>query len=191
MEKTDVKNIEHFAYITPFNKELRASKLIPYRTNQELESKVRWIFSHPKFKHHKVFTDISDSGSKALVRDMANLGVAIVRHYVIYPQRYGHKLENIELQILIRMWKQVTKHAKMQGVGLTKYMAVDMKLLTMDNALFDEMLRTVQEKDFIQHNDDMVKRRNGIGLRERREPVKKKRGYKDGSPYFEYLCNIE
>ena len=179
-------SIDHFAYPIPFNSELREMELIPYRTNTELHRKIDYLFRHVKFEHRKLFIDVSTSGSRQLVSDMSTIAVGIIRHFILYPQKYGHKIDNIYMQILVRMWKQTFKHCKLQERQLDKYYSTKIVLLMIENGLMEELVRTVQKDDFIQDYDEMVTNRDGKGLRE-----SNRASMKEGSKHFEYLASLE
>lgn len=162
--------------------------LLPYRANAELKRRVDSLFRNPTNPFYRDYIDISTSGSRGLVNDMAIRAIAIARYYVTYPQQFGNAFTNIEMQILVRMWKQMFKHELLQEKPPEMYKPTKMKLLKISDGFFSELLRVVKEEDYIQSSDDMVKKRyvDGvqIGLRERKEPKKT-------SVYFEYLCNLE
>lgn len=184
MDKHSVKTTEHFAYPVPFTYELKELELQPYRTNPKLEEKISYLFSHPTFSYHKTFVEVSNSGSKGLINDMAVRAVAIMRYFLLNPQQFGHKVENIQMQILIRMWRQVYRHKKYQRKEADKYLAVKMKLLTIENGFIETLIETCDSGNYIQKGEDMCKKPDT-------KKVKRAKGLKDGTPYFEYLCNLE
>jgi len=189
MDRKEIQSIEHFAYPIPFNLELKELGLIPYRTNTQLEEKIRFIFSHPHYVHRDTFLAVSTQGSKGLVKDMACRAVGVMRHYIANPQQYGHEVDNIHMQILVRMWKQVYRHKLFQRKSVTEYMAAKMRLLSIDNGFIDELIRTCEQGDYIQSGNDMVKQREGVGLRERKKP--KKRRKSAAKSYEDYLCGLD
>lgn len=172
--------------------ELKELGLIPYRTNKQLEDMIWFIFTHPHYVHRDTFQEVALDGSKGLVKDMACKAVGVMRHFLANPQQYGHNADNIHMQILVRMWKQVYRHKKFQRKSVTDYMAAKMRLLSIENGFIDELMRTCSDKDYIQSGDDMVKKRDGVGLRERREPKGRKypKGYK-AKKYMNYLCSLD
>ena len=186
--------VEHFAYPLPFNSEFKELNLIPYRTNKTLKDKINYLFSHVTFEHRQLYIDVSTSGSRGLVNDMSCIAIACIRYYMMYPQQFGNKIDNIHMQILVKMWKQTFRHCKMQYKELDKYYATKMKLMLMENGLIEELIRTVQEEDYIQCYDDMVKHRdviskitgNKVGLRDRVSY-----GTHEGGATFEYLASLE
>jgi len=189
---------EHaFDYPIPFNTELDR----PYRTNPKLLKLIDYIFRHVKFEYRTLYIEVSTSGSRTLTKDMGNIAVSITKHFMDNPQQYGHKMENIMMQIIIRMWKQTFKHCILQEKKLDKYYAAKFKLLTIENGLWEELIRTVEKKDYIQHYDDMVNKRIGViseitgkqvGLRERKNnKIHNPASLKEGGKQFEYLASLE
>jgi len=189
---------EHsFDYPIPLNNELDK----PYRTNPKLLKLIDYIFRHVKFEHRRLYIEVSTAGTRTLTKDMANVAVAITRHFIDNPQQYGHKMENIMMQIIIRMWKQTFKHCILQEKPLDKYYAAKFQLLTIENGLWEELIRTVDNKDYIQHGDDMVNKRIGVisnttgkqvGLRERKNnKIHSPASLKEGGKQFEYLASLE
>lgn len=182
MDKHTAKNMEHYAYQTPHTMELKELGLIPYRTNDKLEEKIRYLFSHPTFKHYKLFAQVASDGSKGLVKDMGVKAVGLMRHFLMFPQQYGHAVENIHMQLLIRMWRQTYRHRVFQRKPLDEYYATSMRLLSIENGLIEELIRTCDDKDYVtyeQYND--LKRPRG----------ERRRGMEEGSKHFEYLCSLE
>jgi len=170
-------------YLVPFNSDLRELGYNTYITNKELEDKITYLYSHPKFVHRVHFTNIANSGSKCLVRDMANVATNIVRHFVDYKQQYKYNMENIHWQILTRMWKQTYRHTKFQQITMDKYKGSKVKLLTINNGFFDCILDTVLNNNYKQI-EDTRKHRVGIKHIERRQPTL-------DTPYMEYLCGLD
>ena len=200
----DIKSIEHFAYPVPFNSELHELELIPYRTNKTLKDKINYLFSHVTFEHRQLFIEVSTMGSRGLINDMSRAAVGVMRYYLLHPQQFGHKIDNIHLQILVRMWKQTFKHCKMQYKQLDKYYSTKMKLLMIENGFIEELIRTCEDVDFIQHNDDMVKPLSERGVVGERimydnswKPcaadirARKSLGTSEGTANFEYLASLD
>ena len=182
------KNEDLLAYMIPLNIEL----YIPYRANKPLLDKINYIFTHPRLPtaNRRLFLDISTKGSKQLLNDMAVVAIAICKHFVDNKQQYNNDMTNIEFQVLRRMWTQTFKHMRMQNrypdtseESSWKYIGVSLRSLTIENGFFDELLRVTLEQDYIVSNDDMVKVRKDIGLRERRL------GY--SYDQMEYLCGLD
>jgi len=192
MNVSDRRKIDHFAYAVPFNSELD----LPYRAPKKLKDMINCLFSHPTFesKRRKLFIDVSMSGSRVLTNDMARVAISMCRHFVDNPAQYGHALENIQMQIIVRMWRQVFNHMFKQSRidELDEYLGAKMMLLGIENGLWDELLRVVVEKDYFQTNDEMVKVREGIPLRGRKnDKGHNPASLKEGSVHFEYLCSLE
>jgi len=187
---------EHMSYLVPFNRELD----VPYRAPKKLKDMVSYIFSHVTVpsKQRKLFIDVSSMGSRSLVNDMAVRAIAMARHFVEHPNQYGGSMENIQFQVLRRMWVQVFNHMHKQerypdvDSDDWTYLGITYKMLTIENGFWDELLRVVIDKDYHQTNDDMVKRRDGIGLRERKNnKVSDRASLREGGTYFEYLSSLE
>lgn len=192
MTVSERRTIDHMAYLVPFNNELDP----PYRVPKKLKEMISYIFSHPtlEVKRRKLFIDVSASGSRVLTNDMGRVAVAMCRHFVNNKAQYGHSLENIQFQIIIRMWRQVFNHMFKQSRidEIDKYLGAKMMLLGIENGFWDELLRVVIEEDYYQTNDNMVKVREGVGLRERRkDKLHNPASLKEGTTHFEYLCSLE
>ena len=191
------KNIGHMDYLVPFNRELNA----PYRAPKKLKDMIRYIFSHPKVpsKQRKLFIEVSQLGSRTLINDMAVRAIAMVRYFVDHPQQFGNSMENIQFQVLRRMWTQVFNHMWKQQTHPDqtcdtewKYLGITYKMLTIENGFWDELLRVVREEDYHQTNDSMVKRREGVELRGRKNTKQHNpASLKEGGVYFEHLCSLE
>lgn len=192
MNKTEIKTIGHMDYLLPFTSELT----VPYRAKQPLKDKILYIFTHPTLpkRNRDLFRKVSTQGSKALVNDMACVAIALVKYFTEHQQQFGGSMENIEFQVLRRMWLQTYRNLYRQNSKLDedwKYLGTSMRMLSIENGLWDELLRVVKEQDYYQTNDDMVKKRQGVGLRERRKEGVGKASLREGGAYFEYLCNLE
>lgn len=183
------------AYLVPFNNELD----VPYRAPKKLKEMMSYIFSHPKVPkaQRRLFLDVSSVGSRTLVNDMACVAIAMTQYFVDHPQQFGSKMENIEFQILRRMWKQVFNHMwKQERTEHTEeewqYLGIKYRMLSIENGLFDELLRVVNENDYHQTNDSMVKRREGVELRGRKNAKQHNpASLKEGDTHFEYLCGLD
>jgi len=171
-------------FYVPYTSELT----LPYRTNTSLMSKIEYIFSHVYFSKEKreKFIYLNNLTKKTLVRDMSNRAFAMTKHFLDNPSQYGHKMENIYFQILIRMWRQVYKYRIIIGEENIKYWTTEVKLLKIDNGLIEELIRSVNENDCIWNGDDMVKVRPNKGLRE-----SNRGSLIEGSKNFEYLCGLD
>ena len=181
----------HMDYLLPFTSELK----LPYRAKMGLKRKIDYLFRHPKFPkaHRERFIDVSTSGSRVLVNDMAIRAIALMQEFMDNPQQYGHNIANIEFQILLRMWRQVYKHCKLQSRDIDEYLGMKMVLLGVENGLWEELMRVVQEQDYIATGDSMVKQRKGVGLRDTKKPrgVQVRYGGDVETAEFRYLCSLE
>lgn len=197
MTKHEIKTIEHTAYWLPFKKDLT----IPYRANRTLKDKIDYIFRHPSLpqKNRTLYIDVSTSGSRQLNNDMATLAIALTKEYITNPQHYGNAMENIQFQIIMRMWRQTFRHCSMQQYKVEEYIGTKMKTLAIENGLFDELVRVVLEEDYIKHNDDMVKKRKlpfktyDHNWKATNRDVRGRVGLgtHEGSKNFDYLCSLE
>ena len=149
--------IEHFAYPLPFNNELRELNLVPYRTNKAVKDKIHYIFSHPTFVHHKLYTELYLLNGGLLLINMSNIAIGAMRYFLDNPQQFNHAADNIHLQILVKMWKQCFISTRINEIKLDKYYALKIKTMSIENGLIEELIRTCIEKDFIQNSNDMIK----------------------------------
>ncbi len=174
----------HLDFLVPYTNELT----LPYRTNQRLMDKIEYIFSHPYLSKQKreKYIYINKITNKTITRDMSTRAFAMAKHFLDNPSQYGHKMENIYFQILIRMWRQVYKYRKLLCEKDITYTTTEFKLLKIDNGLIEELIRSVNEDDCIWSGDDMVKVRPNKGLRE-----SNRASLKEGDKYFEYLCTLD
>lgn len=172
----------HFDFPVPYTRELT----LPYRTNKRLEDKIRWVFGHPTFRQCKreKFLELDRKLPTSLLKDMSTRGFAMAKHFLDHPHQYGHKMDNIHLQILVRMWQQVYKYRMFLNEDINEYWTAEVKLIKINNGLLEELIRSVKEDDCTWSGDDMVKVRNGIGLRDKRMPTY------EGGDTFEYLCGL-
>lgn len=198
MTQSEIREIDHMAYLVPFNKELK----LPYRAPKKLKEMITYIFSHPNLpkSHRQLFIDVSQIGSRGLVNDMAVRAIGMCRYFIENPQQFGNSMENIQFQVLRRMWTQIFNHMHKQERyptqeienGEWKYLGVKYKMLSIENGFWDELLRVVKEDDYKQSPDDIVKRRNGLGLRERKNDKQHNpASLREGTTHFEYLCSLD
>jgi len=198
MTNNEIRDIDHMGYLVPFNDELN----LPYRAPKKLKEMITYIFSHPNLpkSHRQLFTDVSQIGSRSLVNDMTVRAIAMCRYFVENPQQFGGSMENIQFQVLRRMWTQIFNHMHKQERyptaeienGKWKYLGVKYKMLSIENGFWDELLRVVKENDYKQTNDNMVKVREELGLRERKNDKQHNpASLYEGSTHFEYLCSLD
>lgn len=193
MTPSEIIEIEHMSHLLPFNRELD----LPYRASKPLKDKIDYIFRHPTVPNaqRQLFIDVSSMGSRTLVNDMAVRAIALTKHFVEHPNQFGGSMENIQLQVLSRMWKQVFNHMwKQQRYPNSdwKYLGIKLRMLSIENGFWDELLRVVSEEDYYQCNDSMVKQREGVELRGRKNDKEHNpASLLEGSRHFEYLCGLE
>lgn len=175
-----------FIYSSPYTSELKELYITPYRMSRELRDSIHYMFSHPV--HNATWFKVYNS----LVVDtdtneMAKVAYLLLRYYLDHPQQFGHNVENITPHVIVRMWKVfIGMHKQFRGVKFEEYMTTNMKMLKLANGSFIEILISdIKQYNMIYHYDDMVKRREGVGLRER------KKSMREGSKHFEYLANLE
>jgi len=177
---------DYFAYPLPFVDQLREMYPTPYRFSKELTDFIDYIYKHPYNKYRELYADIRRSHD---ANDMAKRLYLNVKYYLDHPQQFGHAMDNIAPECLVGMWKTfigINKRAR--TIGFKRYYATDMKLLKLvKGRLFDLILEEIKEEKFYMTNDDMVKRRHGVGLRERRVP----RAVRLRGSYTDYLCSLD
>jgi len=186
---------DHMAYLVPFNKELD----VPYKAPKKLKEMILYIYSHPKVpvKRRQLFIDVSSLGSRTLVNDMACVAIAMCRYFVENSQQFGRSMENIQFQVLRRMWHQVFNHMwKQQRTEHTEeewvFLRTSLSMLAIENGFWDELLRCVQEEDYFQTGDSMVKVREGVELRGRVNTKQQCRAsLNEGDTHFEHLCSLD
>ena len=182
------KQTNYFEYSLPYTSELRELYITPYRFSKELRDYINYMYLHPK--HNKYHTIYSAHHTEWISNDMAKVSYLMIRYYQDYPQRYGHNIENILPQIIVSMWKTfLSINKQLNQVTFKQYYPTSMKLLTLGKGKFlDIILNDIEKQNIIYHPDDMVKRREGVGLRERRT---KNLSMQEGGKQFEYLCSLE
>jgi len=177
--------MEHFAYPVPSNHQLNTDYPKVYRVSSELQAAIRYTFTHPFNKYNKTCNTYF-TRSPNILNDMGRVGLQVVRDYVAWPQRYGHSMENIEAIILFRMWREFIHHLILKNAVMEEYMPAKLKMLKVQNNMFDLLLAEELDKKYIQSSDDMVKVRKGKGLRESNPGE-----LREGDPHFEYLCSLD
>ena len=190
MTYKEALSFEHFTYPMPYDVGELGGYI--YRASDELKEIVEKIYTHPHFKHTNLFLDISQDGSKALVNDMAIRALAMTDYYLKNPQQFGHNMDNIHLQILVRMWKHLFKHARYQNkYNFTQYHSMTLKMVSKELGLLECLVDSIRNEKFIKSGDDLVKKRKGKGLREGRVSLAKEGkglGYSDDT--LDALCNL-
>lgn len=170
-----------FDYPVPYNQELRELYPTPYRFSEKLTNYADYMFNHPYNTHHKIYSNLKKPTD---ANDMVKVAYLVTKHYLDYPQQYGHSLDNISAAIIVRMWKSfINLHKHLRYVQFDKHMPTKMKILTIGEGMFfDILLEDIRTNNFIMHADHMVKKRKGIGLRERQ-------GYSE--QHMHYLCSLD
>ena len=121
----------------------------------------------------------------------------LCKYFVENKQQFGGSMENIQLQVLRRMWIQTFSHMFKQGrddhtEAEWTYLGVTYKMLGIENGFWDELLRVVVDEDYHQSNDGMVKVRMGLGLRGRKNTKQHNpASLNEGDKHFEHLCSLE
>ena len=191
MTPHDIKRIEHTAFWLPFTRDVTAR---PYRVGNELKSKLHYVFSHPTLPrgHVQMFLDVAGSGSRGLTNDMGTIAVALTQVFMDNPSQFGGKYENVQAQILIRMWRQVYRHRVFQGKDLEAYLSAKMKTLSIENGLWDELWRVTMEKDYTLSHAGMRKHREGMSHSDTKKPRdERKDATQEGSKAFEFYASLE
>jgi len=161
----------YFEYPVPHTSELREDFIVPYRFSPELCAYTIYIFQHPtKFKFRDIFIRLMKPSD---ANDMLKSAYLVIREYQRNPQRYGHSLNNIVPTLVVRMWKTFLGiHKQMRNEVLTQYYPTDLKsLILIENKFLDIFLSDIDTGNYIGSNDEMVKERPNIGLRDRK-PMK-------------------
>ena len=157
----------------------------PYRVSEQLKAEIHKIFSHPHHPHHEFFYKNHNDDD---LNNMGKVAYVYTLEFLNNPQQYGHSIENIHMQMLVSMWKVfigVTKYFK--WIPPEEYMKVKSKLLKINAEPFlTECMNEVNQNRVIMSGDDMVKKREGKGLRE-----SNRASLKEDGKYFEYLSGLE
>jgi len=147
---------------------LREKFVTPYRFSQELQDYTIYMFQHPtKFKFRQIFIDLMKPTD---ANDMLKSAYLVIKEYQSNPQQYGHSLNNVVPTLVVRMWKTfLGLHKQLRNEVYREYYPTDMKaLLLAENKFLDIFLEDLRTGNYIGSNDDMVKERPNIGLRERK-----------------------
>ncbi len=172
-----------FDYPTPPVWELQEMYITPYRFSKELKAYVRYMFEHPKYsKHRKVFAKLATEDD---LNKMLKNPYLIIRHFSDHPQQYGNEMNNIVSHVVVAMWKTFCNiHRSLDKDGFGDYKPTSMQLLVLGKGKFlDMFLHDIKERNIFMTDDEMVKERDGVGLRERRV------GYSEKE--LNYLCSLE
>jgi len=159
----------------------------PFATQKvggRVEEMLVQLYSHPYFKWRKRFNFVRSQGSKTLVQDMARTVVNAARYYVLHPEQFNHSFDNVQWQVLIRMWRCTYNHEMMQQQTDILYKKTSVKLLSIEVGLWDEVLRVVLAGEFNDRNTN----------RERKpitRPWQYDAAYIEGADEFEQLCGLD
>lgn len=158
---------DYFAYPTPFLTELREMYQTPYRFSKGLRDYVDYMFSHPYNKHNGVYHRLHTRWDS---NDMLKRAYLIAKYYLDHPQQFGNSMDNVAPAMIVYMWRGfISMHKVVRGAEFTQYYPAKMKILTIGEGRFlDMLLDEINNNKMIMSEDDMVKRRKGVGLRERR-----------------------
>ena len=174
---------DYFEYPVPYTIELREDFIVPYRFSKELQAYTIYMFQHPRhFKFRDIFIELMKETDP---NDMLKPAYLVIREYQMHPQRYGHSLNNVLPTILVRMWKTfLGLHKFLRNEVYTNYYPTDMHTLILaENKFLDIFLSDISSGNYIGHNDEMVKERKGLGLRERVTGMSRK--------HEDYLASFE
>jgi len=176
---------DYFDYPVPFWREIKKECPYPYKFSDDLMDKLDAVFLSPT---HKWGVMYSETRRRHDVRMMAQ----VLYSYVVWARenmaQIGGAIDNIIPQITVTMWRKWLMVQKRYGrvEDFDRYYATHVKNLRRGVArMVEEMVRVIDNGEFVAHMDDMVKRRQGVGLRERRKPTQ------EGSKRFEYYADSE
>ena len=171
---------DSFSFPTPRQYLLKEDYDTPYRFSDELRQHVNMLFSHPYNKYNKLFYNKHREFDS---NDMLKPMWRIVQDFKKYPQRYGHKLENIHENILKDGWSTFLSLHKFRGEQFSSYMPMKLRWLSIGGGnLLDLLLR----EEPIMSGDSMVKIRPNKTLREN-----DRASLNEDGKYFNYLVNLE
>ena len=179
---------EYFDFKVPQFYEIKEEFQYPYMFREEFLVEVDKVFMSPRHKWSEVYYKqrwLSDRNEMAQV----------LFSYIMYAQTYstqiGGAIDNIIPQITVTMWKRFVGINKgLRGFKPDRYYTTHIgKLESGVGRLIDLMQKIILDKDYIWHNDDMVKVREGKGLREthRENPYISE----DQLAYYDKLCEDE
>jgi len=171
---------ELFEYPTPKQYLLKEEYPTPYRFSKELRDHVNMLFSHPHNQYHKLFYNKHREYDS---NDMLKPAWRILQDFRANPQYYKHKLENIHENILKDMWSTFLSLHKFRGNQFKSYKPMKLRWLDIGGG---NLLDLLLKEEPMMSGDDMVKKRDGLELRESHRA-----GMKEGSKAFEYLCQLD
>lgn len=178
---------DYFEYKVPHYSALRDEVTPPYQFDKRMLDAIDFLFCSPTHKWGKVF---GVQRWRSDVNEMAQ----VLYVYIMYGQNnlnsIGGALDNIIPQICVGMWRRFlgnnnTKYGR--DNDFDRYYTTHVKRLRKGLVpIVEQMQYVIRDKRYIMHMDDMVKKRQGVGLRERRSC-----GTHEGSARFEYYANTE
>ena len=179
---------EYFDYKVPYYREIKEEFPHPKQFSEDFLDKLDKIFLSPRHKWSEVYYNQRWVWDR---NEMAQVLYSYIRYAQTYPQQIGHAIDNIIPQITVTMWKRFiwrNKHYR-KFVPDRYYKTHVKKLESGIGRLIDDMQKIILEKDYIWHDDDMVKVRKGKGLREshRDNPYIGE----DQLAYYDKLCEDE
>lgn len=157
----------NFDYPHPPAWELAEEYVVPYRFSTELQAEVLYLFTHPNTKYGQLFHNQHKAGD---LNDMLKRPYLYIRHYMDNPQMYGHDLSNLTGTIMVAMWKTFLRlNIKLRGMQVDKYLPADLcKVELFENRLMDRFVADILSGNYIGDGDELVKYREGIGARDRK-----------------------
>ena len=159
--------MNYFEYTMPHKSELEELFITPYRFSKELTECTYYIYSHPKHnKYNKLFVSLAKETDP---NSMIKTPYLMVRYFLAHPQQFNHNISNIAPHIVSSMWKTfLGLNKRLRGAQFNQYYPASMRMLTLTKENFLEIiLRDIANHNIIYHGDEMVKIREGVGLRER------------------------
>lgn len=179
-----MKHNNYFEYSVPYLNELQQEYITPYRFSQELRNSVHYMFAHPVHnRHFKLFVEHE---RKWDTNDMLKHPYLVMRHYLEHPQQFGNSVDNIIPHMIVAMWKAfMSIHRKKRGLKTSRYLPTSMGMIKLANGRFiEQFLSDIDTQNIIYSSEDMVKRREGLDLYERKK-------VRTTNKHFEYLCSLE
>ena len=179
---------KHFDYPVPPLWELREMYETPYRFSKELRESCDLLWKHPKVnKWNILYGNVRRDTDP---NDMCKVAYLTVVYAMEHPAQYGGAIDNCMDVVLVRMWKNfLGLNKRLRGQVYSQYMPTPVgKMLSVARGGFLDLLITeIDEEKMHMSNDDMVKEREGIGLRE----CKSRKGVGYDRVQLDYLCSLE
>ena len=173
-----------FSYPLPHVWELREMYPTPYQFSPELQKSADLLFKHPRVnKWNQLYGEQSVPTS---ANDMCKVAYLGIKYALDHPAQFGGAIDNCMDGVLVMMWKNFLGISKtMRGHKYARNHKTPVtKMLPLAQGVFLElMMKEIENNKMIMSGDDMVKKRKGLGLRER------KLGY--SHKQMEYLDSLE